>query len=218
MVTIRDVDGKLRHLGFEDGDRLDVGDRPDSIHDAQVVGRLVRSMASDRRFERHLRLVEVVGVEPKDLAQIGPAGLPEFQPVGLGAAVRFLVRVDVALAPRSFSIKGLEPNTAHEAAADVVLATRCVLLVADVNRGVGLGHQCTVPLPLLEQLGGSGVAVVLVVVARLVLVEDQANHVALVGIVKFAAAVRGRSRRMAERPRWKASRLGRGCSASRERH
>ena len=64
----------------------------------------------DRRFEQVLGLVLRIGIEAEDLAEVCLARGPELQPVGLRAAVRFFVRVDLALA------EPLEPHAAHEAA------------------------------------------------------------------------------------------------------
>ena len=82
---------------------------------AEVVGRLERRLADDRGFEDLLGLVLGIGIEAEDLAEVRPARPPQFEPVGLGAAVGLFVRVDVPLAEL------LQPHAAHEAAAGVRL-------------------------------------------------------------------------------------------------
>jgi hypothetical protein len=79
------------------------------MHDAQVISRFKRRDAGDCRFEDVLSFVRLVGIQTEDLAEIGLAHTPQFEPIGLGGAVCFLVWIDCLT-------KSLEPHAAHEAA------------------------------------------------------------------------------------------------------
>ena len=96
-----------------------------------MIRRLQRRNAGDRGLENVLGLIRVVGVEAKDLAQVGPARGPQLQSIGLCRAVRFLMRIDAALA------KPLEPHSAHEPAARVRRAAVGEYLVIDINGRIG---------------------------------------------------------------------------------
>ena len=74
----------------------------------------------------------------------------------------------------------------------------------DVDRRLGLGEQHAFAAPVLQKLRGPRVAVVGVVVARLVAVEDQADDVGRMLLVELRPAARadhvvGRSDHVAQR-------------------
>ena len=130
------------------------------------------------RFEDVLGFVLRIGIQAEDLAEVRLARGPQLEPVGLRAAVRFFVRIDVAFA------EPLEPHAAHEAAARVRRAAFGEHLVIDVDRRVGLGEQHALALPLPQQPGRARVAIVVLVIARLVPVEDQPHDVGRVLVVE----------------------------------
>ena len=95
-----------------------------------MVGRFERRDAGDRRFQDVLGRVLWIGIQAEDLAEIRLARAPQLEPVGLGAAVRLFVRIDVPLA------EPLEPHAAHEPAPRVLDAAFAEHLVINVNRRV----------------------------------------------------------------------------------
>ena len=58
-------------------------------------------------------------------------------------------------------------------------------LVIDVDRRLGLGEQHALAQPVAQQPGGARVAIVVLVVARLVAVEDQPHDVGRVLLVEL---------------------------------
>ena len=111
-------------------------------------------------------LVVGVGVEAEDRAEVHGGGVEQLQAVGLGAGQRLLVGIDAAGAER------LQADAGQEAAARVAAALDLEVLVVDVQRPGGVLHQNVVALPVAQEAGGAGVAVLGLVVARLFLVED----------------------------------------------
>ena len=135
--------------------------------------------AANALFQQVLGVVRRVGVQAKDLAQVRLRGPREQQPVLLGAGHRLFVRVDVALA------EPLQPAAAHEPAARVLAAGVAEDLVIDVDGRLRLLGQHAFLPPVLEEARGARVAVVLVVVARLLAVELQADEVGRVLLVEL---------------------------------
>ena len=160
-------------------DDLGVGDRPHAMHYAQVVGGLEWRLPDDGLFQDILRLALRVGIEPENLAQVGLRGTEEHQTVGLGRGVRLFVRKDLALA------KARQTVPAHEPATGVLHAVESELLVIDVNRRVGFGKQHALGLPVLQETGSTGIAIILWRVTRLLAVKDQPHRVAGVLFIKL---------------------------------
>ncbi len=94
--------GDEQRLGGHQLDQLRdhrrIGDRPQAMDDAQVVGGFDRRNLLGGGFEQVLGGVGVVGKQAEDLAQVRPAGAGQQQAVLLGARKRLFVRVDVSLA------------------------------------------------------------------------------------------------------------------------
>ncbi len=158
---------------------LHIGHRPHAMDDAQVIDRLQRRPAGDGPLQQVLGFALRVGIEAKDLAQVGLAGPREQQPVLLGAGHRFFVRVDLPFA------EPLQPHAGHDAAAREGVSGVIELLVIDVDGRVRLGEQHAFAAPVLEELGRAAVAVVRLVVARLLAVEDQPDDVGRMLLVEL---------------------------------
>ncbi len=148
-----------------------VGHRPELADDAEVVSRLQRQCPADRRFQPVRHGVVGVGVEAEDGAEVHFGGVEEAQPVGPGSGEGFLVRVDAA------GPKRLQPDAGQEAAPRVAAALDLVFLGANVERLGGIADEDVVGDPVAEEAGGAAVAVAAVVIARLFLVEDEADDV-----------------------------------------
>ena len=116
VVAVGDED-RLRRRSGPDGrvGRL-VGDGPEPVDDAEVVGRLQRASGRDGRPRGADHLAVGVGVEAEDGAQVEAGGPEELEPVGLRAGERLLVGIDLGPAER------LEPDAGDEALAGVRLA------------------------------------------------------------------------------------------------
>ena len=168
------------HLGY----RCLVNNGPHPARHSQVISRLHRRLAGHGGIERLLHLALRVGVEPKHLAEVGPAGTGEQQAILLRAAHRLLVGMDVAGA------KPLEPHPRHHAPADELPPLDLELLVVDVERRRRLLHHHPLLPPRLQILGGPGVFVALLVIARLLPVELQPDHVGRVLLVELRLQVR----------------------------
>jgi len=163
------------HLG---GHRL-VGQRPHPALHAQVVGGLDRRLAGHRLVEQVLHLPPGIRVEAEHLAEVRPAGPREQESVLLGAAHRLLVRVDVAGA------EPLQANAGHDAAADVPRSLDLELLVVDVQGRGRLLHDDPFVSPLPQELRRPRVLVRPFVVAWLLPVEFQADHVGGMPLVEL---------------------------------
>ena len=114
-----------------------------------------------------MHLVVRVGVEAEDRAEVHAGGVEQFQAVGLGAGHRLLVRIDAAGAER------FQADAGQEAAARVAAALDLEVLVVDVQAAGGVLHENVVALPVAQEAGGAGVAVLGLGVGRLFLVEDR---------------------------------------------
>src|SRR4051812_39135494 len=142
MVAVGDVH---RLAGHRHGDLVNdanVGDGPNAVNDAEVVGGHERRLPRNRRFENALSAVFPIRIQTKDLAEVGAAGFPELKPVGFGAAMRLFVRMDIAFP------EPLQPRSAHKSTASEPLAALLELLVVNVNGRVGLGEEDSLADPI----------------------------------------------------------------------
>ena len=172
MMAVGDEHRLRTHHGRQLGMDLDVGDRPESMDYAQVIGRHQRSLAGNDLVQQILGLAIRVGIKSENRAELRLRHHGEHQPIGLGGRQGFLVRKDLSLA------EAAKPLPAEESAADVSLAGGGELLVVDVDGRIGLGRQHALLAPILVELRRAGIAVVLlVVVARLDAVQVDADEV-----------------------------------------
>ena len=168
--------GNEQRLGVHDrgdvGDHLDVGDRPHAMDDAQMVGRRERRLPVDGFFEQVLGGVFGIGIEAKNLAEVGAAGFGQQQPVLLGAA-------SASLRADRFCPRQTAPGARGDMKPRRVTRLAAVLegLVIDVEGRIGIDlHHAFLP-PVLQEFAGPRVLVRLLVVARLFAVELQADEV-----------------------------------------
>ena len=159
--------------------RLQVGDDPHAVNDAEMIAALQRRLPIGDLLEDLLRLVVGIGIETKYLAEVRLARRRQFQPVRLSGGMRLFVREDVPFA------EALHAHPAHEAAANECLPGVLELLVIDVERRIGLELQHPFAPPVLEEPRRARVPVVVLVVAWLVAIELQADHVGGVTLVQF---------------------------------
>ena len=185
VVAVGDEDRLGPDHGGHGGNGANVGYRPNLAHHAQVIGRHDRGQAADRLVQNCLGLVGRIGIEAENLAQVGLRRGHQHQPVDLGTGQGLFVRKDLPFAERR------QPQPGHETAAIVGHALGRELLMIDVNRRIGIRVEHAFRLPVLVEPLGPRVAVVdLVVVARLDLVEDQADDVIGALLVEFGLEFR----------------------------
>ena len=135
--------------------RRRVGDAPQAVRGAVLVGDLGPRLARQVRRERAPRRPGGVVVEREDGGEVRARGAREPQPVLLRARVRALVRPDAA-GPVVLDLHAREEAVARAAAAvrpGVVLRER-------PQRGRVVAHEDPVRAPALEHVGGVGVRVV----------------------------------------------------------
>ena len=107
-------------------------------------------VAGDCVFQQVLGLVGRIGIEPEDLAEVRLAEGRQHQPVDLGSRHGLFVRKDLALAERR------EPQSGHEAAANVRRALGGELLMIDIDGRIGFGEQHALGLPVFQIASGPG--------------------------------------------------------------
>jgi hypothetical protein len=83
----------------------------------------------------------------------------------------------------------LQPAAGHEALAGVFASCVLKALMVDVNRGHRFGGQDPFAPPVPEEAGRSRVAIVDVVVARFIAIENQTNNIGRVCLVELALQV-----------------------------
>ena len=155
-----------------------VGERPHPALHAEVVGRLQRRLPRHDGIEELLHIPFGVGIEPEHLAQIRPAGSREEETVLLRARHRLLVGMDVAGA------EPLQANSRHHPAAHKRSPLDLELLVVDVERRGRLLHHHPLVAPTAEELRRPGVFVCPLVIAGLLPIELDPNHVGGVPLVE----------------------------------
>src|SRR5262245_61219424 len=126
-----------------------IGDRPQSMHDAEVVCRFVRRFPEDGLLQRTLHQAVLIGIQSEQRRKIHPAGLEQLQTIGLGPRHRLLVRKDLSLA------KTLEPNPAEKTTARAALSLPDEHLMIDVERLVPILNHRALLGPAAEELGGA---------------------------------------------------------------
>ena len=132
VVAVGDEDRLGAHHGRELRDHGHVGDRPEAMDHAQMVGGHQRRLVGHGGVQQVLGLALGVGIEAEDRAHLGLGHHGEHEPIDLGGRQGFFVREDLALAePR-------EPLAAEEPAADVLRAGGVELLVIDVDGRLAL--------------------------------------------------------------------------------
>ncbi len=107
-----------------------------------MIGRLERSLSREGVFENLLGRAVRVGIESEHLAQVGPAGGHELEPIGLRPGHGFLVRINIAFT------KALQADSGHESAARETLAAEIEMLVIGVQGRLRVGEQHALFLPL----------------------------------------------------------------------
>ena len=178
VVAVGDEDGFPGHRAAESGVRLLVGDDPEPVFDAQVIGRDKRSAVAQACFEGALHEGAGIGIETEHRAQVEAGGLVKCQPVGFRAGHGLLMRIDLALADR------LEPHPRQEPLARMLRSIDQERLLIDVKSRMIFLAENALAEPILENPLGAGIAIKRARVTGLVPVQLQADHVIGTGLVE----------------------------------
>ena len=154
VVAVGDQQLRGGQRGRDGGARLRVGDAPEAVDRAVLVGHLAPGRALDVRGDGAPRRPRRVVVEREDGGEVGLGRAGQPQAVLLGPGVRALVRADLA---RAVVLDAHAREQAVAGAPDAV-GTRVVLRERP-DRGLLVAHEHAVALPGGEHLGGVRVRV-----------------------------------------------------------
>ena len=145
VVAVGDQQLGVAERVLDRGDRVGVGDPPEPVRGALVVGRLAPGLAADVRLERRPGRAARVGVQSEDRGEVRARGARQPEAVLLGPGVRALVRADAARGRSPRRARGRRSRAARGAAAGCV-----VVLRERPQRGRVVAHDRALGLPLRE--------------------------------------------------------------------
>ncbi len=177
-MAIGDEDRFRAHESRDRADHLLVGNGPNLADHAEMIRRLQRQRSSHGRVELGLQDTFGIGEQAEDLTQVHAGGAEQLEAVRLGARQRLFMRVDASGAEL------LEADACHEAFPRKAPSLDLELLVINVDSPRSVLNQDVLVKPLLERQRRPGVAIVVLGIGRILLVENQANHVVGVAVVQ----------------------------------